>query len=211
MKYIVATILAMISIQCFGQFSKRDKVLGGTFSLTRQRAPASTNGGLINKATSFEIVPSFGMFVNESIEIGLQAGYSSSEYERNTIYPTISNWGSRGATVGLYAQKYFHLTDKFLFSLIGTTHYDFGTSYFKTTNTITNEVTKTDDEDRRIGIYVTPNIIFFLSNNWALKATLGSIGYKHSNNGDQPLNLFSLEYGTINLGLGYYFRQKINE
>jgi hypothetical protein len=205
------TIFTILSFQSFGQFIKGDKVLGGTFSFSGQRAPESPNGGPINKATSLSITPNFGILLNENLEIGLQVGYSSTEYERNTTTPTISNWGSRGMTVGLYTQRYFVITDKFLFSVTGNIRYDFGKTFDKTTNTITNEVTESEDKDSSIGVTLRPSFIFFPSNNWAFQTSIGNISYSYSNNDDQPVNLFNVNYGTINLGLSYYFRQKTKE
>ena len=211
MKHIVTIIFIIISSHSFGQFTKGDKVLGGTFSFSGQRAPESLNGGLANKATSFSIVPNFGILLNERWGLGLQVGYSSTEYERNTTTPTLSNWGFRGITVGLYTQRYFVITDKFLFSVIGNVRYDFGKTFDKTTNTITNEVTESEDKNKSIGINLRPSFIFFPSNNWAFQASIGNISYSYSNNDDQPLNLFNVNYGTINFGFSYYFRQKIKE
>ena len=211
MKYIAKTLFIIISVQSFGQFTKCDKVLGGTFSLSTQRAPESPNGGPINKVTSFSIAPNLGFLLNKSWELGLQVGYSSTEYERNTTTPTISNWGSRGMTAGLYTQKYFVITDKFFFSVIGNIRYDFGKTFDKTTNTITNEITESEDKDESIGLNFKPSFIFFASNNWAFQASIGNISYSYSNNDDQPVNLFNVNFGAINLGFSYYFRQKIKE
>jgi hypothetical protein len=211
MKYIATIIFIIIAVQSFGQFTKGDKVLGGEFSLSAQRAPESPNGGLVNKATSFSIAPNFGAFLNKSWEIGMEVGYSSTDYERNTTIPIISNWESRGIAVGLYTQKYIVITENFLFSITGRIRYNFDKTFDKTTNTITNEVTESEGKDRRIGLSLRPRFIFFPSNNWAFQASIGYISCLYSFNDDQPLTLFNLNYGTINLGLSYYIRQKTKE
>lgn len=211
MRYLAMIIFTILSFQSFGQFTKGDKVLSGSFSLSGQRASESPNGGAINKATSFSITPLFGILLNENLEIGLQVGYFSSKYERNTTTPIIDTWGSRGMTVGLYARRYFVITDKFLFSMTGNIGYNFGKTVYETINTITNETTKSEDENSGFGVTLKPSFIFFPSYNWAFFASIGDISYSYSSNDDQKENLFNVDYGIINLGLSYYFRQKIKE
>lgn len=45
MRQLVTTIFIIVSFHSFGQFTKGDKVLGGTFLFSGQSAPESPNGG----------------------------------------------------------------------------------------------------------------------------------------------------------------------
>ncbi|MEO0133124.1 MAG: hypothetical protein ABIK73_09405, partial [candidate division WOR-3 bacterium] len=152
----------------------------------------------------------FGLLLSENLEAGGLIQYSSSYYERNTITPLITEWKSNNISIGFYLQRYFKITDNFLFSIVGDINFGSGKTTDKTTNTITNEVTENETKRNSIRLNARPNFIFFPSNNWAIRASIGNIGYNYSKNrtDDENVNIFNINYGTIGLGVSYYFRQE---
>lgn len=208
MKYIFLTIFFLMCIKSYGQFVKGDKVLGGTLSLNIQRAPQSPNGGLINIGTTFDLNPNFGFLISKNLEIGGRIGYSSSYYERNTT-PVISEWRSKGVTAAIYMQRYYPISDKFLFSISGSINYSKGKDTYKTTITNTNGINETETNRNSTWVSLRPNFTFFPSANWGLQASLGNITYSHAKDKstDETSNNFEINYGTISLGISYYFRK----
>src|SRR5687768_16114017 len=117
MKYFVAAIFLAVSIQSFSQFNKGDKVLGGTLSFNTSKSENSQYGIVATKSTNFGIYPSFGILINSNLEIGGVLGYSSGHDEWSAT-ETSTDRKSNYFTAGLYVQRYFVISDKFLFSLI---------------------------------------------------------------------------------------------
>lgn len=208
MKHLLTSILLLVSLHAFGQFTKGNKVVSGQFLLNVQRAPGSTNGNLINKSTVFDIVPTYGMLVSDNLEVGGQLGYKSSSYERNVPDPYIYEWRYFNLSAGAYVQRYFTISDNFLFSLTGNISYGSGKSTSKATNTSNNDITEDEEKTNTLDININPNFIFFPSKNWAIRASIGNLGYSHSNNKSDNIksNSFNTNYGTIGLGISYYIR-----
>lgn len=208
MKHLLTSILLLVSLHTFGQFTRGNKVISGLFSLNVQRAPGSPNGNLINKSNTFDIVPTYGVFISDNLEVGGQLGYKSSSYERNVPDPYIYEWRYFNIHAGAYVQRYFTITDNFLFSLTGNITYGSGKSTSKSTNTTNNDSSETEQKINTLSININPNFIFFPSKNWAIRAGIGSLGYSSSKNKLDNIrsNTFNANYGTIGLGISYYIR-----
>jgi len=208
MKHLITAILLFVSFQSFGQFSKGDKVLSGTFSVFTQRAPESPNGGLINKHNTFNIDPRFGFLLTENLEVGARVGYSRQASEHTTSYPSTFTWGAREITTGIYARRFFTLSDKFLFTIVGDMNYHFGKNWDENNNIITGEVRDSNERNQGIGIGITPGFMFLPTNNWAFQANVGNLHYSFSTRDDQPANIFQSNLGHLNFGVAYIFRNK---
>ena len=144
MKYIIAAIFLAVSIQSFGQFNKGDKVLGGTLSFNTAKNENSQYGNLTSNSTSFGIYPNFGVLINSNLEIGGQLGYSSNHNEWSATDAS-SDRKSNYLTAGFYMRRYFVISDKFLFSLMGNISYSVG----KDKTLLTNQ--NVIDEDQTKG------------------------------------------------------------
>jgi hypothetical protein len=208
MKYLIPAIFLAISIQSFGQFNKGDKVLGGTLSFNMAKNENSQFGTVTVNNTFFGIYPNFGVLINSNLEIGGQLGYTSNNDEwSNTDMSTDRKLND--LTVGLYTQRYFVISDKFLFSLIGNISYSWG----KEKTLITNQNDIVEDEINRnsIGVRFRPSFIFFPSPNWGLQASIGELGYTHTKDktNDDTSNQFGINYGYVSFGIAYYFRRKV--
>lgn len=203
MRYLALIILIFTCIQSHGQFAKGDKALGGTVTLNVRSSPEN-QGGVV-KSNSFGLAPSFGVLVSENLEIGGQVGWSSGYFKLisgSVVDESRSNYFS----VGLYMQKYLRLSEKFLFSVGGDISFRSGKVKNKTTDA-GNPISENEIKESDFGIGVSPGFLFLPSSNWAIRAGFGNIGYRFSKQDDAKTNNFNLNYGTIGLGVVYYFRQ----
>lgn len=208
MKQLLTSILLLISIHTFAQFTSGTKVVSGTLSLKVDREPNSPNGSVINKINTFNVAPTFGVLVTNNLEVGGQVGYSSVFYNINYNNGYVYELKSNNMYAGVYAQRYVTITDKFLFSLTGNFTYGAGKSTTKTTDNSGNAAGEDEAKTNTYGINITPNFIFFPSNNWAITASIGNLGYSHTRNKEDDLksNTFGINYGTLGLGISYYIR-----
>ena len=208
MKYLIPAIFLAVSIQSFGQFNKGDKVLGGTLSFNTANNENNQFGNVTANNTSFDISPNFGVLVNSNLEIGGQVGYSSNHDEWNATDAS-SDRKSNYLTAGFYMQRYFVISDKFLFSLIASIGYSAGKD--KTLLTNQNQVNEDETKRNSIGVTFRPSFIFFPSPNWGLQASIGDLNYTHSKNKttDDASNRFGINYGYVSFGIAYYFRRKV--
>jgi hypothetical protein len=208
MKYLIAAIFLTVSIQSFGQFNKGDKVLGGTLSLNLAKNENSQFGTVNTNNNSFDIYPNFGVLINSNLEIGGYLGYSSS-HEEWSVTNTSSDRKSHSLSTGVYVQRYFVISDKFLFSLIGNISYGGGKE--KTSLVNQNDIVEDENKWNSIGVTFRPSFIFFPSPNWALQASIGDLSYTHTKNktNDDTSNRFGINYGYVGFGIAYYFRRNV--
>jgi hypothetical protein len=144
--------------------------------------------------------------MNSNLEIGGQLGYSSSHDEWDGTYETTDR-KSNSLTAGVYLQRYFVLSDKFLFSLVANVSYGGG----KDKTLITNQIETSESESKwnSVGVSFRPTFIFFPSDHWALQAGFGNLSYTHFKNktNDDTSNQFGINYGYVSFGIAYYLRQ----
>ena len=106
-------------------------------------------------------------------------------------------------------QRYFVISDKFLFSLIANISYGGGKD--KTIITNQTEVGENESKWNSIGFAFRPNFVFFPSDNWALQAGIGNLSYTHYKNktSDDTANQFGINYGYVSFGIAYYIRRQV--
>ncbi len=185
-----------------GQFIKGDKFIGGTFRLSFENLTNSSQGST-SVVKGFSINPLMGFLVNEKVSIGGQIGYSYFNSVANANQPAGTNYNSSSFSIGLISRRYFNISDKFIFSINGHLSFDRGNQ------TLTYSTTENKSQNYLIGAMLQPCFIFFPSPKWGIETTIGSISYNYSRNldSDSGQNNFNFYYGTIYLGLSYYFRK----
>lgn len=198
-KYLFA-LLTVTPLLSSGQFMKGDKFIGGTFRLSSQ-TPTNSNQGSTFEIKGFSINPLMGFLVNEKLAIGGRIGYSYYNSIYNANQPSESKYNSNGFSMGLISRRYFGISDKFVFSINGYLNFDRGTE----TNTTSTSESKA--QNYQIGAMLQPCFIFFATPKWGFETSVGGIIYNYSRNLsiDSGENYFNFYYGTINLGLSYYF------
>lgn len=209
MRQILVMLFLLTSIMSFGQFAKGDKFFGGTFSLHMQRAPDSKNGGLTNLVNSFSVNPFLGFLINENFAVGGQIGFSS-DYSKSTNFGSyISEYKGLSISSSVFVKKYFKISDKFLFSIVGGFEFTRGTDTSTSTNTSTGNITESKSQNYQLSTSIRPSFIFFPTPKWGFEASIGSISHRYFRNlsTDEKSNNFNFSYETVGLGLSYYFRK----
>jgi len=202
MKKYLVTLLMITPLLSSGQFMKGDKFIGGTFRLSSQ-TPTKSNQGTTYEVKEFSINPFMGFLINEKFAIGGQIGYSNfnSKYNDQTNQ---REYNSKGFSLGLNSRRYFSISEKFVFAISGYLNFSRGT---ETDITSTSE---SNTQNYQIGTSLAPTFIFFPSPRWGLEASIGALSYSYSRNlsTDSDTSYFNFYYGTIKLGLAYYFRKE---
>ena len=209
MRWILITLFLLTSLLSFGQFIKGDKFIRGTFNLNSQNTPDSNTGGFTNSGTSFSIYPSIGFLLNEKFAIGGQIGFSSSYSKSTNGSSYIVESNSLSISSAIFANRYFKISDKFLFSLVGAFAFNRGTSTNITTDKLTSTITEYKTENYAIRTSIRPSFIFFPTPKWGFEVGIGSISHSYNMNlsTGENSNIFNLNYGTLSWGLLYYFKK----
>ena len=199
MKKVLLTAAAVLSLTFVNAqeekgtgsgFSKGSTFVSGGFSLT------STNNKNTNVKTSgFGIEPKIGYFVSEKIAIGAKFGYASDKSKNATVDLSDDSTMS----VGVFGRYYTTASSQF--SLFGQLGFDYVTIKDNMTDGMTVN---------GWGLAFTPGINYFVSDNWAVEATIGSLGYgsaKADVAGAKEVSAFdlSLDLRAISFGVNYKF------
>ena len=173
-----------------GGFSEGDLFVSGSvgFNSTSQDEA---------KENSLNFSPSIGYFVSDNIaaEFGLIVG--SNKFEEGDFESTNSNFGA-----SLGATYFFTPSNQFSFT-VGA-----GVSYVSSKS----EIEGIDDESKvnSFAIAVAPGINYFISDQFALRASVGALSYSSSKadfEGAEAVNSFglNLNLSDINFGIVYKF------
>lgn len=155
-----------------------------------------------NKVTQFELSPKAAYFVTNNIAVGLQIGFTSRKAEDSNGITTTE---TKTNTFGAGAFGRYYLTPANRFSFFGQVGLGFTTSKTEYDTPGTPE-----DKDNGFNIGVAPGISYFVSDNLALEATFGILGYnttKPDFDGAESTDQFNigLNMSDINFGIVYKF------
>jgi outer membrane protein len=171
-------------------FSKGDVFMSGAFSLT-----STNNKNTEVKTSGFEIEPKIGYFVSENIAIGGKIGYESDKSKNATT--DLSDDST--LSVGVFGRYY--TTPSSQFSLFGQLGFD----YMSTKDNMAGGITVNG-----WGLGFQPGINYFVSDNWAIEATIGELGFgsaKADVTGAKEVSSFglNLDLRAITFGVNYKF------
>lgn len=190
-------LLAFVPLVSFGQFSKGTKYVGGDLMYYSNNLDYGATNSPSSKTFSTNV--QMGFFLNDSWAVGPVVNYISSN--RPSINPVTNLFESskiNGFAGGLFARKFFTITDKFFFSLegkglIGNLSRDENAAMFNEGGT-------------RLNISLLPAFTFMPNQKWAFDAGIGEISYR-SNWYANYINEqnFNINLGQVNLGVNYFF------
>lgn len=206
MRSFLLIFFTILSFCVNAQFNTGDKVLGGYLSFSAQRSPDSQSGELRDKSNSFSVSPSLGFFIAENLSIGARLGYSNYVYETYNSSDLTYQSKSKHISPALFAERYFSLSDHFLFSVVGNLSFNRGKETTKQFNQITGEVYKNTSDTYTLSAGLNPTFTFLPSEKWGIQAGVGSLYYSYSRNlsTETKTNSFNLSLGSVSLGIFYY-------
>ncbi len=174
-----------------GGFEKGDVFISGSVNFN-----STSISDVEGSDTNFTLSPSVGYFLSDNIAIELGLAFGSSELEGTFGDSTSSTFG-----VTLGADYYFTPANKFSF-VVGA-----GVSYI----TQGSEVASVDQPDvNTFVIAAAPGVNYFVSESFALRASVGALSYattKQDVDGANSFNRFgfNLDLSSVNIGLTYKF------
>ncbi|MBO3116338.1 porin family protein [Winogradskyella sp. DF17] len=193
-------LLSALAIFAFATISAQDE---GTPGFAKGDVYASGTVGFNSgkqgdfKTNGFDFMPAVGYFISENIalEANLIVGSGKDEFPGGGEDKFSSFGGALGATY------FFTPASRFSFT-VGA-----GLSYVSTTFETTGSPDISNDT---FAIAVSPGINYFVSNNFALRASVGALSYASSKNdtpGAEAFNTFglNLDLSDINFGVTYKF------
>jgi outer membrane protein len=147
------------------------------------------------KFTGFEIEPKIGFFVTEKIAIGGKLGFSSVKGENGSV----DILDETAFTVGAFG-RYYYCTPGSQFSLFG----ELGVDY----SSIDDKIA--DEQEKEIGVGLGLGLNYFMSENFAIEAIWGGLGFTSNDNGGdgaEKTDTFAIgtDLRSISLGLLYKF------
>jgi len=197
MKYLFFVFL-LVSFSASAQFSKGTISLGGNFSFTS--ISENDNDTFYPASKYLSVNPMVGIFLTPSFSLGVFTQISSQKNPRiNVTTNFFETQKSVFQIYGLYARKYFTLSDKFLLSLIGS-------------GGIGSRVINEDSEDKtnQFSISIAPKLSFIPHKNWGIEAGFGVVSYQKNSQQNTYYNSdqFSANLGSLSLGVNYFINRK---
>lgn len=148
------------------------------------------------KNSGFNLSPSLGYFVNPNVAIGARLGFNS-----NTEDNGVDDFTASTVRAGVFGRYYWTPASRFSVFADLDLHY---ASYSQD-----NPAGGDDLKASGFGIGLAPGVNYFISDNFALEATWGILGYettKADYDGAEAVNNFNIGLGLDNLGLGLVYR-----
>lgn len=197
-------LLSAVAIMAFGfanaqdtptkGFAKGDVFVSGSVGFGSEKT-----GEL--KSNVFNISPKAGYFVTENIAVGVKLGYTSGK-DTNQVGPGTVEVKTNAFEAGAFGRYYF--TPASQFSFFGELSAGFNSSK--------SEIEGVPGESKSNGFNVglAPGISYFVSNNIALEATFGLLGYntnKPDFDGAESTDTFNIgaNLSDIRFGIVYKF------
>lgn len=187
-KVILVSFCCLISIAGFTQIVKGAKAVGGGITYSKTTQPGYLGDGE-DSESSFEFIPSFGYFVSDGILVGINLGLSSGKADSFG-----GETKSSGFAAGPFA-RYYKQTSNENFAFYGQFSFLYGTGKETDSN---DQETKTSAMD----IAISPGLVYFLNNHWAVELGFRGIGYYSS---DPDKDVDNDNVNTLDVGLNSFF------
>lgn len=206
----ILLVLLCIPALAKAQFNKGDIFLGGTFSGSYSHSDHPEYGNTSsykNSGKSISVYPSMGFFVNERFAVGPQLGLSHYTSE-STSDTYVQKNRTNAYSVGVLGRYFFPISSQFLFTLSGDLYYSRSKARNENAAVGGSENTRTT-KSYEVGLQINPTFLFFPSPHWGFEAGIGSVGYSHSQSlsDNSKQDNISVSYGSVYLGVAYYFRK----
>jgi hypothetical protein len=195
-------LLAFMPILSYGQFSKGTKFIGGTVSYSSFKIQADEENSKPN--TFFNLNSNVGFFVSESFAIGPELEIFTNTQPYLNFNNQFEEVKSSGILGGVFARKFFKISEVFLFSLEGK---GLVGNVKQNESIITQEISSTS-----FHFAFRPVFTFLPSKKWAFDAGIGELSYSiNSLNSLSQMDSFMVNLGQITLGVNYFFNRKGEE
>ncbi|GAB3217659.1 outer membrane beta-barrel protein [Algoriphagus aestuariicola] len=197
MKYLFV-FLFLAPFTVFAQFSKGTLAIGGNVSYTSISASSSDNS---TPATHyFTLSPTVATFVAPSFSVGAFVQLYTQNSPTLNIYTNLfEDQKTVSQIYGVFARKYFSVSDKFLISLNGKVG-----AGSRTTDG------ESDSKVNQFVVSVGPVLTFLPHERWGVEASFGEISYSKNSQQNPYYNTdhFNASLGSLNFGINYFINRK---
>ncbi len=190
-------ILYFLPLLSFGQFSKGTKYVGGSISFDSFKY--DTGSGTASASTYFSSQGQMGIFLNESFAVGPTINYFRNSIPNiNPVTNLFEDRKARGFSGGIFARKFFSITEVFLFSLegsglVGQVNRNTQSQFIESKGTI-------------FSLSLIPAFMFLPNEKWGFDASIGMLRYgSNYRNAFTEEKNFEAKLGQIHLGAKYFF------
>ena len=190
------------------QFNKGDVFLGGNVSVYYSHKAATENGVNSPHSTSYSyaLSPTVGFFTSERFALGGNIQYSravAEDIDETNLQKNHSTTGS----LAVFGRYFFPVNEKFSFALTGDIFYSRSKSDSEYVNANFNS--QSANKYYSTGVHIKPTFLYFPSRHWGFEASIGSLQFIHDQSFtyNSKSDKFTVTYGTISLGVAYYFRK----
>jgi hypothetical protein len=194
MKKLVLAILLMATVNSFAQkkltIEKGTWKIGGQTTLSHNKTKRSDPDSDY-KSFYWSLTPNIGYAISKNTLLGVQLGYTHSDNGDDNY--------SDSYKVGMSVKKYFPVSKKFSFNITSRANFSWGDNNLS-------------QSFKRFFIGFTPEISYFLTENFALEAEIGSLGYSNHKNKTDSEYIYTSDSFALNLnssdiqfGVSYYF------
>lgn len=195
-------LLIFSPLVSYGQFSKGTKFIGGTtyyISYTDK-----SQRGSPPPTTNFLFEGQLGFFLNESLVIGPVLGAYADRYPSiNPVTNLYEKQNYSGFSGGVFARKFYAVTENFLFSLEGKAlvgSVNRAETYFQR-----------DSRHTRFLFAFRPVFTFMPHQRWAFDAGIGEISYSINGSSMIDRDTFTANLGRVGLGVNYFFNRAVEQ
>ncbi len=232
---LVLIVLFGITLNSSAQIQKGAMLIGGNvfFNVHESNDEFRTYNHEIEdesyKRTYFFARPQFGVFINESMLLGIGINYelskTKSKYINLTTFEEYENiQKSNLIFINPYFKKFFKVKEKFFI----TTSLNLLVGFGKRKTENENYYGYNDNKKYELNIFeyrltVSPGLTYFLNDRWALNTSIGQLFYSHQKEtpdnytgvSEKPKNInknygLSFKFNTFSIGIQYYLRNKSN-
>ncbi len=179
------------------------------------------NSTSITQNNYLTIRPSVGFLLNEHWALGGQIGYMYSKFKNESADGTFQQFQNSGGSVGIFAKRFFNISEKCLFSLNASVDYSRGVAKYDYSfiliglNGPDTFFDNSSNPTDAIRINIRPSFLFFPSPKWGFQASVGNLGYSYErrdlNNSGDNTQVFGFDWNFVSIGVNYFFKRQSSE
>ncbi|MCU0383386.1 MAG: hypothetical protein MUF68_04895 [Cyclobacteriaceae bacterium] len=207
MKHFFLFGFVVLSFFAKAQFKQGDKVLNLVLSFNNQNGydKQTTPNSLSYDRIFLLVSPKFGYLIKENIAIGglLEGSITTFKFANNE---NTDKYFSGAA--GFFVQRYFTVSENFLFSIEGQTKFTRGHESISFFSPVIGNYDTNKLDYYSLSISAFPTLTYLPKPNWGIQASIGSISHTltKSLSVNDTANQTQLSFGNFSFGVSYFFR-----
>lgn len=219
---IISAILLVLAV-CLthAQPTAGTSLVTGAISIAHEETSGAASTpvltGFSEAKNSYSFSPSYGYFISDRLMLGVSSMYSYSRTKGFTVLSWSTGSGineietlGRAFSLGLFARYNFRLADRFYVGGRLGISYGMSGNYLVSSSGSESSVSfwESFDGTRTTSIYLSPEVDFFVTDRFGLKASAGGIEFSsqvEKRYQDKRYNSFDIEINPASWSYGVFF------